>query len=59
MKPFRFVVTAEVERQEGKFASRDEITENIQQWLEEANEQTIDTEDDAVYEIVSWEVSDE
>ena len=35
---FTFVVTVEVERESGKFAPRDEIAEQISEWLEAADE---------------------
>lgn len=55
LKPFVFKVTVEVERTEGKFASRDEIAEKIVEAIEDADPGQIDTDDGAVYEIVSFE----
>jgi hypothetical protein len=56
LKPFVFQVTVEVERTEGKFASRDEIAEKIAETISDADPGQIDTDDGAVYEIVSFEV---
>lgn len=56
LKPFVFTVTVEVERTEGKFASRDEIAEKISEEIGNADPGQIDTDDGAVYEIVSFEV---
>jgi hypothetical protein len=57
LKPFTFTITVEVERTEGKFASRDEIAEKIVEELEYADPGSIDTDEGASYEITSFEVS--
>ena len=57
---FAFTVEVEVERTQGKFASRDEISEAVVEMLDGANEGTVDgvgADGDSEYEIVSWEVS--
>lgn len=56
---FIFKVKVTVERQEGKFASRDEMSEPITEWLENANEGSIDgigADGDSTYEVTDWEV---
>ena len=57
---FTFTVEVEVERTQGKFASRDEISEAVVEMLDGANEGTVDgvgADGDSEYEIVSWEVT--
>lgn len=56
---FSFVVSVDVERQEGKFASRDEIGELIKNALEEADPQTYDTDNGGTYETSNWSVDEE
>ena len=59
---FRYVIDVECERTEGKFASRDEIGEQIEQMLNDANYGTIDgigADGTSSYEIVDWSVSEE
>ncbi len=56
LKPFRFLVTVEVERMEGKFASRDEIAELLLDSLD-CDPGSIST-DQGEYETVSWDVSE-
>jgi hypothetical protein len=51
-------VSVEVERTEGKFASRDELTEKIMDELESANPESIETDDGASYEVTGWEIND-
>lgn len=46
----------EVERVQGKFASRDAIEENLRAELDGANPGTLDV-DDSEYEIIDWEIS--
>lgn len=55
---FKFTVEAEVERIQGKFRSRDEISEQILEWLERADEQQIDVEE-SQYETTDWTVTEE
>jgi hypothetical protein len=56
----RFVYTVEVEaeRTEGKFASRDDIGEQIRDEIESADPGQITGENGGEYEITSWEVSE-
>lgn len=56
---FRFEVFVEVERVQGKFASRDEVEDTIREMLEQANEGTVDgvgADGDTEYEINDWSV---
>lgn len=39
---FSFTVDVDVDRTEGKFASRDEIEGELRQWLEDANQGSVD-----------------
>lgn len=50
-----FVVTAEVEKQAGKFVSRDEISDEIVTAIDDANPLEIEI-DESVYEIVAWKI---
>jgi hypothetical protein len=54
---FNFVVTIEVSRQEGKFATKDELAEQIQEVLEGADPATLEGENGGQYNIDSWEVN--
>lgn len=57
---FEFTVTVEVERVAGKFASRDEVSEQLEAMLDGANEGMVDgvgADGDSEYEVVSWEVT--
>lgn len=53
---FKFEVTVEVERTQGKFASRDTIESVIQDVLSDSNPDEITTDEDAQYNITSWDV---
>jgi len=55
---FAFTVTAEVNRIEGKFASRDDIGEQIRSELEGCDPGSFTGENGGEYETVSWEVED-
>lgn len=58
---FTFTVEVEVERVEGKFASRDEIADVIAEALGEANPENIDgigTDGGGEYEVTLWEVDE-
>jgi len=50
------MITAELEKVDGKFASNDEIAEIIAAELDSSNPNEIVTEGDATYEIVDWSV---
>jgi len=57
---FTFTVEVEVERIQGKFATRDEIEATIQEWLEGANEGSVDgvgADGESEYEVADWAVS--
>lgn len=54
---FEFMVSVEVEREEGKFASRDEIGEAIDQALQDADPGSIDGENGGVYNTIEWSVN--
>jgi len=54
---FTFTVEASVERTEGKFASRDEIAEAITEWLDGANEGSVEGENGGQYEVTDWVVT--
>ena len=56
---FRFVVEIEVERVKGKFATRDEIRDQIQEALESADPGTYEGDNGGQYETQSWEVNEE
>lgn len=53
---FEYTVTVEVQRTEGKFASRDELDEQIREALASADPGQVDGENGGVYEVVEWEV---
>jgi hypothetical protein len=55
---FTFQIDVEVERTEGKFASKVEIAERIMEALESADEGTWEGDDGGQYETTVWEVSD-
>lgn len=60
---FTFTVEVEVERQEGKFASRDEVSEAITSALEEAQDNAgldgLGSDGMSVYEAIAWDVSEQ
>jgi len=54
-----FTVEVEVERVQGKFASRDEISEQLLEAVEGADPGSVDgvgVDGDSEYEVTSWEV---
>jgi hypothetical protein len=53
-----FSVAVETEREDGKFASRDEIGGLIEEALGEANPETIDTEEGS-YSVTDWDVTED
>lgn len=55
---FTFEVSVEVERTEGKFATREEISNEIVEALEGADIQTFTGENDGQYEVTDWSVTD-
>jgi len=57
---FVFTVEVEVERVQGKFAGRDEISEQLLEAVEGADPGSVDgvgVDGDSEYEVTSWEVS--
>jgi hypothetical protein len=57
---FTFTIEVEVERESGKFASRDEIIGEIEQALEDANYGEISgigSDGDSTYSVIDWSVS--
>lgn len=57
---FKFMVTVELERSEGKFASRDEMAEQLESALIEADPGSLDgmgAEGTSCYDVVNWEVA--
>lgn len=58
MRPFTFTINVEVEREEGKFASRDEIAEQIREAIESADPGSIEGEAGGSYSVVTWEVTE-
>lgn len=54
---FIYTVEVEVERIEGKFASRDEIGTEIEEALQSAEVTSFYCENGGQYETTSWEVS--
>jgi hypothetical protein len=56
---FSFTVNVTCERETGKFMSRDEMQEQIQDALDSADPGSIDggPDGDSVYEVTEWEVS--
>lgn len=59
---FSFTVVVEVERMQGKFASRDEVAEQIATTLESANPDSIDgvgADGSTEYSVVEWEITED
>jgi hypothetical protein len=56
---FEFIVSVEVERIEGKFASRDELAEQIQEALDNADPGELEGEAGGSYQTVTWGVQEE
>jgi hypothetical protein len=54
---FRFNVSVEVERSQGKFASRDEIGELVLEALEQANPEQIEGENGGQFDITMWDIT--
>jgi hypothetical protein len=55
---FVFQVEVEMERTEGKFATREEISNEIVEALEGADIQSFTGENDGQYEVTEWAVAD-
>ncbi len=58
MRPFEFLITAEVSRSEGKFATRDELREQLQEALESADPGTMSGENGGEYNVDNWNVEE-
>lgn len=56
---FTFTIEVEAERTEGKFATRDELGEQIQEELDGCNPGNLSGENGGEYEITEWEVSEQ
>jgi hypothetical protein len=54
---FNFIVEVEVERIEGKFASRDELSDQIIGALEDADPGDLEGDNGGQYNIISWSVA--
>jgi hypothetical protein len=54
---FTYTVSVEVSRIEGKFASRDELGEQIAEAIESADPGSLSGDNGGEYEVVSWEVT--
>ena len=55
---FEFKVEVEVNRTEGKFASREELSTAILEAIAESDPSEIETELGGLYEVTGWEVSE-
>lgn len=55
---YTFIVNVEVERAEGKFATRDEIGELITESLESADPAELQGENGGNYVVTTWEVAE-
>jgi hypothetical protein len=61
MTLIRFTISAEIERESGKFAPKEEIVDVIREVLEEADPSEIaglGADGASVYTVTSWEVSE-
>jgi hypothetical protein len=56
---FTFTIEVEVERTEGKFASREDLAGQIVEELESANPNSLTGENDGEYEVIAWDVSEQ
>lgn len=54
---FRFEIDVEIERITGKFATRDEMAEQIEEAIASANPDSLTGENEGEYEVVLWEVT--
>jgi hypothetical protein len=55
---FVFQVEIEVERTEGKFASRDELSEQLAEAIESADPGSVEGDNGGQYEVIAFEVSE-
>jgi hypothetical protein len=56
---FTFTVHVELTRSEGKFATREELHDQLVEALENANPGELQGDNDGQYVVESWEVSEE
>ena len=58
MKPFVFTVTVEVEREYGKFMTRDEVQDQLREAIEGADPGEVDggPDGDSVMQVIEWTV---
>lgn len=54
---FSYTVEVEVERDEGKFATKDELADQIEEALQDADPGTLEGENGGSYSVVTWEVA--
>lgn len=55
-----FTITVSVDRVSGKFASKDDVIDQITGWLENANEGQVSgvgADGDSEYEVTDWDVA--
>jgi hypothetical protein len=55
---FTFTVEVEVEREEGKFASRDDLAEQLQDALAGSDPGVVEGDNGGVYSVVQWDVEE-
>lgn len=56
LRPFTFEVTVYVERTEGKFATRDELSDQLREAIEAADPGCIEGDEGGQYDVTSWDV---
>ena len=54
---FTFTVNVQLDRAQGKFATRDEMETQLVEALEGANPEELEGENEGQYTVVEWEVS--
>src|SRR5262245_17887704 len=54
---FSYTVSVELEREEGKFMSRDEAHEQLEEALASSNPESIQGENGGVYNVIEWEIT--
>lgn len=54
---FKFTVEVTLEREQGKFVSRDEMAEQLADAIEQADPGTVDV-DDSTYNVTDWVVNE-
>lgn len=56
---FDFLVSVDLERTEGRFASREDLGDQLREELEAANPDTVTGENDGEYQIIDWQVEEQ